>query len=113
MAIHGREQKRDIRFKVANVIASTTKKLNAVVILEKLPKRCPRNMIKGVKVPSLKHRIPQAGFRGMVKRLKGSALKEAFPIGKVDPKGASPKRPLCGSKLIKWLCPEAIEVLEM
>jgi putative transposase len=78
MAIHGREQKRDIRFKVANVIASTTKKLNAVVILEKLPKRCPTNMIKGVKVPSLKHRIPQAGFRGMVKRLKGSALKEAF-----------------------------------
>jgi hypothetical protein len=35
-------------------------------------------LIGDVKDPSLKHRIYQAGFRGMVKRLKGSALKEAF-----------------------------------
>jgi hypothetical protein len=57
--------RRSIRLKVANVIAKTVKELNASVILERLPKHCPENMIEGVKNPSLKHRIYQAGFMGI------------------------------------------------
>ena len=43
-AIHGRERerKRDIRLKIANIIANMAKNLNAIVVLEKLPKQCPK-----------------------------------------------------------------------
>jgi putative transposase len=65
-AIHGRERKRkrDIRLKIANIIVNTAKNLNAIVVLEKLPKQCPRNMIRDVRDSALRHRIYQAGFRG-------------------------------------------------
>jgi putative transposase len=74
-AIHGRERKRkrDIRLKIANIIANTAKNLNAIVVLEKLPKQCPRNMIRDVRDSALRHRIYQAGFRGWLKLLRRSA----------------------------------------
>jgi putative transposase len=73
-AIHGRERKRkrDIRLKIANIIANTAKNLNAIVVLEKLPKQCPRNMIRDVGDSALRHRIYQAGFRGWLKLLRRS-----------------------------------------
>ncbi len=37
-----RNRKRDRRYKIANVIANTAKQLNAVMVLEDLPKQCPR-----------------------------------------------------------------------
>jgi putative transposase len=71
-AIHGRERKRkkNIRLKIANIIANTAKNLEAVVVLEKLPKQCPKNMIRDVRDPALRNRIYQAGFRSMVKAIE-------------------------------------------
>jgi putative transposase len=102
-AVHGRERKRkkDIRLKIANIVANTAKKLNAVVILEKLPKRCPRNMIRDVKDTTLRHRIYQAGFRSMVRAIEEECLERGVPVFKVNPRNTSSACPFCNSKLMR------------
>ena len=77
-AIHSRERKR-IRLKIANIVANTARSINAVVVLEKLPKQCPRNMVRDVKDPVLRHRIYQAGFRGMVRAIEEKCLERGSP----------------------------------
>jgi hypothetical protein len=44
-------KKRDIRLKIANIVANTAKELNAAVVLEMLSKQCLKYMIKDVKTP--------------------------------------------------------------
>jgi putative transposase len=109
-AIHGRERKRkkDIRLKIANIIANTAKNLNAVVILEKLPKQCPRNMIKDVKDSTLRHRIYQAGFRSMARVIEEKCLERGVPVVKIDPRNTSSTCPLCGSKLMRGDAPRQL-----
>jgi len=65
-AIHGRERKRrrDIRSKIANIVSNTARNLNAVIVLEKLPKHCPRNMIRDVKRYNTKAWDIPSGFQG-------------------------------------------------
>jgi putative transposase len=106
-AIHGRERKRkrDIRLKIANVIANTAKNLSTIVVLEKLPKQCPRNMIKDVKDLTLRHRIYQAGFRGMVRAVEEKCLEGEVPVARIDPRNTSSTCPLCGSKLMRGNAP--------
>jgi putative transposase len=106
-AIHGRERKRkrDIRLKIANIIANTAKSLNAVVVLEELPKQCPRNMIRDVRDPVLRHRIYQAGFRGMIRAIEEKCLERGVLVVKVDPKNTSSTCPFCGSRLMRGSAP--------
>jgi len=106
-AIHGREyrRKKDIRLKIANIVASTAKAFNAVVVLEKLPKQCPRNMVRDVKDPALRHRIYQAGFRGVVKAIVEKCLERGVPVVKVDPRNTSSTCPICNSKLMRGNAP--------
>ena len=110
-AIHGREhkRKRDIRLKIANIIANTAKSLNAVVVLEELPKQCPRNMVRDVRDPVLRHRIYQAGFRGMVKAVEEKCLERGVPVVKVDPRNTSSTCPFCGSKLMRGNAPRQLK----
>jgi len=110
-AIHSRERKRkrDIRLKIANIIANTAKSLNAVVVLEKLPKQCPRNMIRDVRDLALRHRIYQAGFRGMVKAVEEKCLERGVPVVKVDPRNTSSTCPFCGSKLMRGDAPRQLK----
>jgi putative transposase len=110
-AIHGRERKRkkDIRSKIANIVANTAKNINAVVVLEKLPKQCPRNMIKGVEDPALRHRIYQAGFRGVVKAIEEECLERGVPVAKVDPRNTSSTCPFCNSKLMRGNVPRQLK----
>jgi len=110
-ALHGREhnRKKDIRMKIANIIANTAKKLNAVVVLEDLPKECPRNMIKDVREPLLRHRIYQAGFRGMVKVIEEKCLEKGVPVVKVDPRGTSSTCLICSSKLMRGDAPRRLK----
>jgi putative transposase len=110
-AIHGRERKRkrDIKLKIANIIANTARKLNAVVVLEELPKQCPRNMIRDVRDPALRHRIYQAGFRGVVKAIEEKCLERGVPVAKVDPKNTSSTCPSCGSKLMRGNAPRQLK----
>jgi putative transposase len=110
-AIHGRERKRkrDIRLKIANIIANTAKNLNAIVVLEKLPKQCPRNMIRDVRDSALRHRIYQAGFRGMVRAIEEKCLEKGVPVAKIDPRNTSSKCPFCGSKLMRGDAPRQLK----
>jgi putative transposase len=110
-AIHGRERKRkrDIRLKIANIIANTAKNLNAIVVLEKLPKQCPRNMIRDVRDSALRHRIYQAGFRGMVKAVEKKCLEKGVPVAKIDPRNTSSKCPFCSSKLMRGDAPRQLK----
>ena len=110
-AIHGRERKRkrDIRLKIANIIANTAKSLNAVVVLEKLPKQCPRNMIRDVRDSVLRHRVYQAGFRGMVKAIEDKCLERGIPVAKVDPRNTSSTCPYCNSKLMRGNAPRQLK----
>ena len=102
-AIHGREckRKKDTRLKIANIVANTARKLNAVVVLENIPKQCPRNMIKDVKSSTLRHRIYQAGFRGMVRAIEEECLEREVPVVKVGPRSTSSTCPCCSSKLMR------------
>ena len=102
-AVHGREGKRkkDIRLKIANIVATVARDISATVVLEKLPKQCPRNMIKDVKNSTLRHRIYQAGFRGMVRAIEEECLERGVPVVKVDPKDTSSRCPFCSSKLMR------------
>jgi putative transposase len=110
-AVHGRERKRkkDIRLKIANIVANTARKLNAVVILERLPKQCPRNMIKDVRDPVLRHRIYQAGFRGVIKAIEEKCLERRVPVVKVDPRNTSSICPFCESKLMRGNAPRQLK----
>ncbi len=110
-AIHGREhaRKRDIKLKIASIIINTARALNAVVVLEKLPKQCPRNMVKDVKDPVLRHRIYQAGFRGMVKTIEEKCLEKEVPVVKVDPRNTSSACPICNSKLMRGNAPRHLK----
>jgi putative transposase len=109
-ATRGRERrrKRDIRSKIANIIANTAKSLNAVVVLEELPKQCPRNMVRDVRDPLLRHRIYQAGFRGMVKAIEEKCLERGVPVVRVDPRNTSSTCPFCGSKLMRGDAPRQL-----
>jgi len=109
-AIRGRERKRkkDIRLKIANIVANTAKNINAVVVLEKLPKQCPRNMIKGVKDPALRHRIYQAGFRGMARAIEEKCLERGVPVDKINPRNTSSTCPFCNSKLMRGDAPRQL-----
>jgi putative transposase len=110
-AIHGRERRRkkNTRLKIANIIANTAKSLNAVVVLEELPKQCPRNMIRDVRNSALRHRIYQAGFRGMVKAIEEKCLERGVPVVKMDPRNTSSICPFCGSKLMRGNAPRRLK----
>jgi len=110
-AIHGRERarKRDIRVKIANIIANTARSLNAVVVLEKLPEQCPRNMIRDVENPMLRHRIYQAGFRSVARAIEEKCLEKDVPVVKLDPRNTSSTCPLCNSKLMRGNAPRRLK----
>ena len=110
-AIHGRERKRKkgIRLKIANIVSNTARNLNAIVILENLPKQCPRNMIKDVRDSVLRHRIYQAGFRGMIKAIEEKCLERGVPVDKINPKNTSSTCPFCNSKLMRGNAPRQLK----
>jgi putative transposase len=110
-AVHGRERKRkkDIRLKIANIVSNTARNLNAVVVLEELPKQCPRNMIRDVRDSALRHRIYQAGFRGVVRAIEEKCVERGVPVVKVDPRSTSSTCPFCNSKLVRGSAPRQLK----
>lgn len=110
-AIHGRERnrKRDRRLKIANIIANTAKHLNAIVVLEDLPKQCPKNMISNVKSRKLRHRIYQAGFRSILRAIEEKCIEKSVPVVRINPKGTSSTCPSCDSKLMRGNAPRHLK----
>lgn len=104
-----KQKKKDRRYKIANLIANTAKKLDAVVVLENLPKNCPRNMIKDVWDEKLRHRIYQAGFRSVLKAIEEKCLEKGVSFVKVNPKGTSSVCLNCGLKLMRGDAPRQLK----
>jgi len=108
--VHGRERNRknDRRRKIANIIANTAKQLNATVVLENLPKRCPKNMISNVRSKELRHRVYQAGFRSVVRIIEEKCIEKEVPVVKVNPRNTSSVCPFCESKLMRGNAPRRL-----
>ena len=101
-------KKRDRRLKLANIVVNTAKQASAVVVLEKLPKKCPENMIRNIHDKRLRHRIYQAGFRMLLKTIIEKCEEKRVPYTLVNPKGTSSICPFCGSKLMRGDAPRQL-----
>jgi len=101
-------RKRDWRVKIARIIVYEAKRRGYGIIVEDLPKKAPEKMINDVNDRKLRHRIYQSAFKGMVKAIVDIAEKEKVPVVKVDPKGTSSIRPVCGSNLMRSNAPKVL-----
>ncbi|MEM2578842.1 MAG: zinc ribbon domain-containing protein [Desulfurococcaceae archaeon] len=92
--------KKDLRNKVALVVAKVAKEERAVVVLEKFPKRFQDRALDRNRLKSLDaHRLKQSAIRGIQKQIVEKALEHGVRVELVDPRNTSRKCPLCGSSL--------------
>ena len=100
-----RERKKNIRYQVANLIVKTARGLKAIVVLENLSRRTPSNMILRINSKILKHRLYQAGFRGLLNTIIDKCMEYEVPYALVNPKKTSSTCPACGSLLVRGNAP--------
>ena len=92
--------KKDLKNKIASIIAKIAKKENAIIMLEKLPKGFQDIAVKKNGIKSLDaHRIKQSAIRGIQKQIVEKALEYGVKVEFVDPKNTSKTCPRCGSSL--------------
>ncbi|MEM1706332.1 MAG: transposase [Thermosphaera sp.] len=92
--------KKDLRNKVASFVVKVAIVENAVVVLEKLPKRFQDRALEKNGLKSLNaHRLKQSAIRGIQKHVVEKALEHGVRVELVDPRNTSRKCPLCGSSL--------------
>ncbi|MEM4975648.1 MAG: transposase [Sulfolobaceae archaeon] len=92
--------KKALRDKVASLIAKIAKKINAALVLEKLPKNFQDKALKKNGLKSFDaHRLKQAAIRGIQKRIVEKALEHGIKVEFVNPKNTSKTCPKCGSSL--------------
>jgi len=103
-----KNKKKDRKLKLANIITNIAKQMKAAVILERLPKKCPENMIKKIYDKKLRHRIYQAGFRTLLKTIEEKCLEKEILVVKVNPRGTSSTCPYCGSRLMRGDAPRLL-----
>jgi len=86
--------KEDLRSKVVSFVVKVANVENAVVVLERLPKRFRNGALERSVLKSLDvHRLKQSAIRGIQKQVVEKALEF------VDPRNTSRKCPLCSSSL--------------
>jgi len=93
------DKKRDVRWKIANIIVQAAYARHYAIVLEKLGKNPGRGMIKGIRDPQLKHRIYQAAFKGIHRAIEEKAREWGVPVVYVDPKNTSKLCPIHGVKI--------------
>ena len=104
-ALREKERKKNIRFQVANLIVKTARELKAIVMLENLPKKTPSNMISRINGKMLKHRLYQAGFRGLLNTIIDKCMEYDVPHALVNPRKTSSTCPICNSILVRGNVP--------
>ncbi len=100
-----KERKKNIRYQVANLIVKTARELRAIVVLENLPEKTPNNMISKINNKILKHRIYQAGFRGLLNTIIDKCMEYDVPYALVNPRKTSSTCPICNSTLVRGNAP--------
>ncbi|MEM4914120.1 MAG: RNA-guided endonuclease TnpB family protein [Desulfurococcaceae archaeon] len=92
--------KKDLRNKVASFVVKVAVVENAVVVLEKLPKRFQDRALEKNGLKSLSaHRLKQSAIRGIQKQVVEKALEHGVRVELVDPRGTFRMCPVCGSSL--------------
>ncbi len=89
-----RERKRDIKWKIANIVVRVAYVRQYAVVLEKLGRNPANNMIKRIEDDQLRHRIFQASFKGIQKAIEEKAREYGVPVVYVDPKNTSKQCPI-------------------
>ena len=100
-----KERKKNIRYQVANLIVKTARELRAIVVLEDMPKKTPNNMISRTSNKTLRHRIYQAGFRGLLNTIIDKCVEYDVPYALVSPRKTSSTCPICNSLLVRGNAP--------
>jgi len=83
------DKKRDVRWKIANIVVQAAYARHYAIVLEKLGENPGRDMIKGIKDDQLRHRIYQAAFKGVQKAIEEKAREWGVPMIYVDPRNTS------------------------
>ena len=104
-ALREKERKKNIRYQIASLIVKTARELKAIVVLENLPKKTPNNMISRFNSKILKHRIYQAGFRGLLSTIIDKCMEYDVPFVLVNPRKTSSTCPICNSALVRGNAP--------
>ncbi|MEM0257215.1 MAG: transposase [Saccharolobus sp.] len=92
--------KKALRDKVASLIAKIAKKENAILVLEKLPKRFQDIVVKKNGMKSFDaHRLKQSAIRGIQNRIVKKAVEHGVKVEFINPKNTSRTCPKCGSSL--------------
>jgi len=92
--------KRDIRWKLAALIAREAARRQAAIVLERLGKEPAKGMIERIKDPQLRHRVYQAAFKGMQRAIEEKAREYGVPVIYVDPRNTSRTCPIHGAEII-------------
>ena len=100
-----RERKKNVRYQIASLIVKTARELKAIIVLENLPKKTPSNIISRINSKILKHRLYQAGFRGLIKTIIDKCMEYDVPYALVNPRKTSSTCPICNSTLMRGNAP--------
>ena len=95
-----RRRKQDIRWKVANIIVGAAGERRCAIVLERLGKNPARGMLEHVKDDQLRHRIYQAGFRGVQRAIEEKAKERGVPVVYVNPRNTSRLCPVHNAPII-------------
>jgi IS605 OrfB family transposase len=92
--------KRDIRWKLAALIAREAARRQAAIVLERLGREPAKGMIERIKDPQLRHRVFQAAFKGVQRAIEEKAREYGVPVIYVDPRNTSRTCPIHGAEII-------------
>jgi len=88
------DKKRDIKWKIANIVVQAAYTRQCAVVLERLGENPGEDMIKGIEDDQLRHRIYQAASKGIQRAIEEKARKWGVPVVYVDPKNTSRPCPI-------------------
>jgi len=92
--------KKEIRWKLAALIAREAARRQAAIVLERLGKEPAKGMIERIKDPQLRHRVYQAAFKGVQRAIEEKAREYGVPVIYVDPRNTSRVCPIHGAEII-------------
>jgi len=95
-----RALKREIRWKLAALIAREAARRQAAIVLERLGREPANHMIEHIKDPQLRHRVFQAAFKGIQKAIEEKARGHGVPVIYVNPKNTSRVCPIHGAEIV-------------
>jgi len=92
--------KKEIRWKLAALIAREAARRQAAIVLERLGREPAKGMIERIKDPQLRHRVFQAAFKGVQRAIEEKAREYGVPVIYVDPRNTSRTCPIHNAEII-------------